>query len=60
MVQSVATKKARIVGYVDPDIRVLFKKIADKRQRSESNLIEVLITKTVEQALKDGEISDDS
>lgn len=55
---SVATKKPRVVVYLDESLKELLELLADKRNRSVSNLLETLAKQEVEQAQARGELSD--
>lgn len=55
---SVATKKPRVVVYLDESLKELLELLADKRNRSVSNLLETLAKQEVEQAQAKGELSD--
>lgn len=55
---SVATKKPRVVVYLDESLKELLELLADKRNRSVSNLLETLAKQEVEQARIRGELSD--
>lgn len=55
---SVATKKPRVVVYLDESLKDLLERLADKRNRSVSNLLETLAKQEVEQAQANGELSD--
>lgn len=55
---SVATKKPRVVVYLDESLKELLETLADKRNRSVSNLLETLAKQEVEQAQANGELSD--
>ncbi len=56
--QSVATKKPRVVVYLDESLKKLLELLADKRNRSVSNLLETLAKQEVEQAKQRGELKD--
>ena len=55
--QSVATKKPRVVVYLDESLKELLEVLASKRNRSVSNLLETLAKHEVEQAKSRGELS---
>lgn len=52
----VATNKARIVSYVDPEIKEKLEKLAEARLRSLSNLIEAVLVDEVANAEANGEL----
>lgn len=54
---SVATDKARIVTYCDPDIKVKLEQLAALKIRSLSNLVELLLMQAVADAEESGELS---
>ena len=54
---SVATKKPRVVVYLDESLKDLLEALADKRNRSVSNLLETLAKQEVEQAKVSGELN---
>lgn len=56
--QSVATKKPRVVVYLDESLKELLELLADKRNRSVSNLLETLAKQEIEQAKQKGELKD--
>jgi cytidylate kinase len=43
----VATKKARVVAYLEPEMKERAEKLARSRKRSLSNLLEILIEREV-------------
>ena len=53
---SVATKKPRVVIYLDESLKRLLEDLADRRNRSVSNLLETLAKQEVEQAKANGEL----
>ena len=55
----VATNKARIVSYVDPEIKGKLEKLAEARLRSLSNLIEAVLVDEVASAEANGELPQD-
>ena len=55
--QSVGTKKPRVVVYLDESTKELLELLADKRNRSVSNLLETLAKQEVEQAKAKGELN---
>ena len=55
---SVATKKPRVVVYLDESLKELLELLADKRNRSVSNLLETLAKQEIEQAQARGELRD--
>lgn len=54
--ETVATNKARIVSYVEPEIKEKLEKLADARLRSLSNLIEAALVEEVARAEANGEL----
>ncbi len=56
--QSVVTKKPRVVVYLDESLKELLELLAEKRNRSVSNLLETLAKQEVEQAKQRGELKD--
>lgn len=57
MIESlVATEKARIVSYIDPDAKKDLEALASKRNRSMSNLLETLIYEEIQRAKESGEL----
>ena len=54
--ENVATNKARIVSYVEPEIKEKLEKLADARLRSLSNLIEAALVEEVARAEASGEL----
>jgi hypothetical protein len=52
----VATKKARVVTYLDWEIKEKAERLAATRRRSLSNLLEVLIEDAVKEAEATGEL----
>lgn len=56
--QSVGTKKPRVVVYLDESTKELLELLADKRNRSVSNLLETLAKQEIEQAKQKGELKD--
>ncbi len=57
---AVATKKPRVVVYLDEPLKRLLEDLADKRNRSVSNLLETLAKQEVEQAKVNGELDNAS
>lgn len=55
-IRQVPTKNPRVVVYLSPELKQALESLAEKRNRSVSNLLETLAKKEVEQAQKDGEI----
>jgi predicted transcriptional regulator len=53
----VATNKARLVAYCEPEIKEKLEKLAESRLRSLSNLIESVLVEEVAKAEVNGEIS---
>lgn len=54
---SVATKKPRVVVYLDESLKELLELLADRRNRSVSNLLETLAKQEVEKAKDTGELN---
>lgn len=52
----VATAKAKVFAYIDPDLKKQLEDLAEKRNRSVSNLIETLVMEEVERAKSNGEL----
>ena len=52
----VATNKARLVSYVEPEIKEKLEKLAEVRLRSLSNLIEAVLVDEVAKAEASGEL----
>lgn len=52
----VATNKARLVSYVEPEIKEKLEKLAEARLRSLSNLIEAVLVDEVAKAEASGEL----
>lgn len=57
---AVATKKPRVVVYLDESLKQMVEDLADKRNRSVSNLLETLAKEEVEQAKARGELSQEA
>jgi uncharacterized protein (DUF1778 family) len=55
--QTVATDKARLMIYLEPDYKRLLEQLAEVHSRSMSNFVEVLIKEAVDKAVRDGIIS---
>lgn len=53
----VATKKPRVVVYLDESLKQVLEDLADKRNRSVSNLLETLAKREIEQAKASGELN---
>jgi len=53
---SVATKKPRVVVYLDASLKERLEALADKRNRSISNLLETLAKQEIEEAQESGEL----
>lgn len=47
---TVATDKARIVTYCDPQVKAKLEALADSRMRTLSNLVETILVKAVAEA----------
>lgn len=54
--QDMATKRPRLVVYLTDDVKQRFEELAEKRNRSASNLAETLIMKEIWQAEQSGEL----
>ena len=52
----VATNKARLVAYCEPEIKEKLEKLAEARLRSLSNLIESILVEEVAKAERAGEL----
>ncbi len=52
----VATNKARLVSYVEPEIKEKLERLAEARLRSLSNLIEAVLVDEVAKAEASGEL----
>jgi uncharacterized protein (DUF1778 family) len=52
--QAVATDKARLMIYLEPDYKRLLEQLAEVHSRSMSNFVEVLIKEAVDKAIRDG------
>jgi len=52
----VATSKAKVFAYVEPELKEKLERLAERRNRSVSNLLETLIREEIEQAEKEKEI----
>lgn len=55
----VATNKARLVAYCEPEIKEKLERLAEARLRSLSNLIESVLVEEVAKAEANGELSSD-
>lgn len=55
----VATNKARLVAYCDPEIKEKLERLAEARLRSLSNLIESVLVEEVAKAEASGELEAD-
>lgn len=53
----VATNKARLVAYCDPEIKEKLERLAETRLRSLSNLIESVLVEEVAKAEASGELA---
>jgi predicted transcriptional regulator len=53
---TVATNKARLVAYCDPEVKEKLEKLAELRLRSLSNLIESVLADEVAEAESSGEL----
>jgi hypothetical protein len=53
---SVPTDKAKVFGYIEPELKKKLERLADRRNRSISNMIETLIREEVEKAEESGEL----
>ena len=56
----VATNKARLVAYCEPEIKEKLERLAESRLRSLSNLIESVLVEEVAKAEANGELSSES
>jgi len=56
----VATDKAKLFAYVDPALKAKIERLADKRLRSVSNLVESVMAEEVARAEQSGEIPTDT
>lgn len=54
---SVATDKARVVAYCDPQTKKRLEKLAAQRLRSLSNLVEAVLVEELARAEESGELS---
>jgi hypothetical protein len=52
----VATNKARLVAYCDPEVKEKLERLAEARLRSLSNLIESVLVEEIAKAEKSGEL----
>ncbi|GAB4469474.1 MAG: hypothetical protein OHK0037_27730 [Elainellaceae cyanobacterium] len=52
----VATSKAKVMAYIEPELKEDLERLADVRNRSISNLLETLIRDEIEQAKTTGEL----
>lgn len=52
----VATDKAKLVSYLNHEIKEKFERLAARRNRTMSNMVETLIIQEVEKAEAEGEI----
>jgi predicted transcriptional regulator len=55
----VATNKARLVAYCEPEIKEKLEKLAEARLRSLSNLIESVLVEEIAKAEANGELRSD-
>lgn len=53
---SVPTDKAKVFAYIDPELKKKLERLADKRNRSISNMVETMIREEVEEAEQKGEL----
>lgn len=53
---NVATNKARLVAYCEPEIKAKLERLAEQRLRSLSNLIESILVEEVAKAEATGEL----
>lgn len=51
-----STNKAKVFAYIDPELKVKLERLAERRNRSISNLLETLVREAVEYAEKASEI----
>jgi len=54
---SVATNKAKVFAYIDPELKEGLEQLAERRNRSVSNLVETLIQQEIEKAKEAGELN---
>jgi len=54
--RAVATKKPRVVVYLSEDLRDKLEQLAEKRNRSVSNLLQTLVKQEIEKAEAEKEI----
>ena len=52
----VATDKAKLFAYVDPELKAKIEKLAEIRLRSVSNLVEVVMNEEIRRAEQSGEL----
>lgn len=57
---NVATNKARLVAYCEPEIKEKLERLAELRLRSLSNLIESVLAEEVARAEANGELSSET
>jgi predicted transcriptional regulator len=53
------TKNPRVVVYLSPELKANLEALAEKRNRSVSNMVETLVKDIVEQAKESGELPRD-
>ncbi|WOB41728.1 ribbon-helix-helix protein, CopG family [Thermoleptolyngbya oregonensis NK1-22] len=51
-----ATSKAKVMAYIEPELKEDLERLADVRNRSISNLLETLIRDEIERAKSTGEL----
>ena len=54
--ETVPTNKAKVFAYIEPELKEQLERLAERRNRSISNLLETLIREEVEQAKDNGEL----
>lgn len=52
----VATSKAKLFAYLDPELKDDLERLADARNRSLSNLVETLVREEIDRARQSGEL----
>ena len=53
----VATAKAKVLAYMEPEVREDLERLAAQRNRSMSNLIETLVIDEIRRAIESGELA---
>lgn len=54
----VPTNKAKVFAYIEPELKEKLERLAERRNRSISNLLETLIREEIEQAEEKGELNE--